>query len=114
MEGIGGRRNNHLEKRPDVSAVGQQVGGTAGVRSDPHLCVRLVGVYFVGFVAGSLQARHHTLVARLSPRIFLIRYKRDGTEVIHVSPGRCGIYYVLRRAKALGARLMLFGSAATA
>lgn len=47
-------KKNHLEKRPDVSAVGEQVGGAAGVRSDPHLRVRLVGVYFVGFVTGSL------------------------------------------------------------
>lgn len=63
----------HLQKRADVPAVGQQRRGAARVRSDPHLRVRLVDSYLVRLVPGSLQARHHALVARLTPSIFLPR-----------------------------------------
>lgn len=64
------------------------------MRSDPHLCVRLVGVYFVGFVTGSLQARHHALVARLSPGIFLASVeameqklsKSRRASAVHITP----------------------------
>lgn len=70
-----GFNRTHLEERPNVPAVGEQVGRPAGVRSNPHLRVRLIDVHFERSVAGGLEVGHHALFTGLTPRIFLAAEK---------------------------------------
>lgn len=77
----------HLEKRPYIPAVCQQVGWSAGMGPDPHLGVRLVEINLVRRVARGLQAGNHALVAGLAPGIFLENGRGGGTRCDRVVAG---------------------------
>lgn len=72
----------NLEERSNFPAVGEQVGRPAGVRSNPHLCVRLIDVHLERSVARGLEASNHALVTGLPPGIFLAAGKREYQVVV--------------------------------
>lgn len=71
-----GFTRTHLEERSHVPAVGEQVGRPAGVRPNPHLCVRLVDVHLERCIVRGLEGGHHALFTGLTPCIFLVAEKK--------------------------------------